>query len=495
MKKLLFLFFIFSFYLSNTEAQPDFEFSPLALEAFEKVNSFRFEEARRLLTQIKRDDPKNYIVYHIENYIDFYTIYINEEKKEFDQLERNKDIRLKMIRKGNPDSPYFLFIQASIRLQWAMTRLKFEEYVTAFLEINKAYKLLEKSQKQFPDFMPAKKDLSILHAMVGTIPDNYKWGVKFLTGMEGTISQGKKEMEEVISFARNNDFIYETEALTLYSYILMILDKKGEEAWESLKSANLNPKSSLLACFTLANAAMGTNRNEEAIKILENRPRGSAYQPFPYLDFLLGKAKLQRLDKDAEKSFLRFIKNFKGQNYVKEAHQKLGWCALLNNDKQGYFFQMKQCKEKGNTLFGSDQSAMIEADAERSPDLTLLKARLLFDGGYFDRALDLLNTRKAADYSDKYFRLEYSYRKGRVLHGLDREQEAIRFYQLAIEEGKDEPYYFAANAALKAGQIYEGNRNIPKAKKYYNLCLDMKPHEFRTSLHQQAKAGLMRVQK
>ena len=51
-----------------------------------------------------------------------------------------------------------------------------------------------------------------------------------------------------------------------------------------------------MASFILANVAMRTDRGGEAIKILENRPSGKQYHPFPYLDYMLGLAKLQRLD-------------------------------------------------------------------------------------------------------------------------------------------------------------------------------------------------------
>ena len=65
------------------------------------------------------------------------------------------------------------------------------------MEIKRAFHLLERNQRLFPDFMPNKKNLGLMHALIGTVPDAYRWGVQIL-GMHGTIDQGKAEIEEVL---------------------------------------------------------------------------------------------------------------------------------------------------------------------------------------------------------------------------------------------------------------------------------------------------------
>ncbi|MEZ4982998.1 MAG: hypothetical protein R2769_15725 [Saprospiraceae bacterium] len=281
--------------------------SPTAVEAYHEVMNLRFKKAEALIAKMKREEPSNLIRIQLENYIDFFTVYIREDASQFERLEKNKDARIELIKQSNlTQSPYYLYLQANIRLHWALARLKFEEYATAFLEVNKAFKLLEENEKLFPNFLPNKKDLGILHAMVGTIPDNYKWGVKLLTSLNGTIDQGKKEIEWVLEKAKTTEFLYKEETVVLYAYLLMHLENDSETAWAKLNSGFLNPEKSLLACFTLANVAMRTERNDEAISLLKNRPVGPEYFDFPYLDFMLGLAKLRRLDKDSEIYFSRF---------------------------------------------------------------------------------------------------------------------------------------------------------------------------------------------
>jgi len=65
----------------------------------------------------------------------------------------------------------------------------------------------------------------MLHAIVGTIPDKYKWGVKLLSGMKGTIKQGKSEMEEILTYSKTNDFMFEEETLVMYAFDLFCFGK------------------------------------------------------------------------------------------------------------------------------------------------------------------------------------------------------------------------------------------------------------------------------
>ena len=471
-----------------------FAFTPIARQAYDHATSLRFGEAYAAMAQMKLEDPNNLIVLHIENYIDFFTLYIEEDEATYRQLKKNRDLRLDKVKAGDRSSPYYLFVQADIRLQWALARLRFEDYLGAFTEVSKAHRLLKENEELFPDFMPNKKDLGILHAMVGTIPDSYKWGVKLLGGLEGTIAQGKKEVEEVLAYAQKNDFIFKEETVVLYAYLLLHLDNKEEEAWRAIAGSTLRPEENPMHCFVMANIAMRTGRNERAIQLLEQRRKGKAFFPFPYLDYMLGLAKLRRLDSDAAPHFQRFILHYQGRNFIKEAYQKMAWQELVNGNPVGYRRYMQACRSKGSAVAGGDKSAQQEAEHGAAPDLSLLKARLLFDGGYFKKGYQILSARQPENYSFPEGQLEYYYRLGRLLHGLKRYEEALQYYQFTIAQGADSPHFYACNAALQMGLIYEATGDLPKARAAFEQCLSLEPEEYRTGLHQKAKSGLARLE-
>jgi hypothetical protein len=482
--------------LSNqTQATGYFDFSAEARSAYDLATQLRLEEAKQKVAQLKISSPDNLAAYYIENYIDFFTIFINEDKKEFQKLEKAKDERIKKIKTGDSDSPYYLFMQAEIKLQWALVRLKFEEYVTALFEIKSAYKLLEKNQKRFPDFVANKKSLAIMHAMIGTVPDNYRWGVKLLSGMDGTIAQGQKELEEVIDYGKKQDFIFEQEAVVLYAFLMLHLNNKSADAWNIISNSKLDHKTSPLSAFALANLAMRTGRNAEAIKILSERPTAANFHSFHYLDYMMGVAKLRELDGEAVLYLKQYVQNFKGQNYIKEAYQKLAWDAALKSDTKACQGYMKDCQQYGHAFVESDKNALKEAKEGLLPNTTLLKARLLFDGGYYQRAYDLLKGKSHADFNDLKSQLEFNYRLGRITHQLKLTEEAVHYYNITIEKGRKQSYYFACNSALQLGKLYESLKNYGQAKQNFKKCLEIYPEEYQSGLHQQAKAGLNRLKK
>jgi hypothetical protein len=87
-------------------------------------------------------------------------------------------------------------------------------------------------------------------------------------------------------------------------------DKEG--AWETLDQLNLKLDDNLLNYFITASVAHYTGKNDQVISILSKRPTTSSYYPFPFLDYMIGNAKLNRLDRDADliisKNFFKIIK-------------------------------------------------------------------------------------------------------------------------------------------------------------------------------------------
>ena len=471
-----------------------FEYSPLVKQAYDKITNLRLDEGRILIDSIKRVEPSNMSVYHIENYLDFFTIFIKEESKEFEELKQNKSKRLAKIKQGPQDSPYYLFSLAEIELQWAISRLKFEEYFVAYTEVNRAYKLLEKNLELFPEFKGSLKSLGVIHAIVGTIPDNYKWGLKLIGSLDGTIAQGKEELEQVIAYSRQSDFLFKDETLVSYAFLLLHLDNQSDLAWKTITEANLDLENNPLACFAVANIAMRTGRSSEALVVLQDRPQSEEYLPFYYLDLLQGYAMLYTLDPSADYYIESYLNNYRGRNLIKDAYQKLAWHYLIHGNPIAYKNNMRLCKVRGATVIDSDKSAMKEADDKVLPNPTLLSARLLFDGGYYSRAKELLEETSVDYYHRDKDILEYTYRLGRVNHAMELTTEAISNYNYSIAFGINSPYFFACNSALQCGLIHEEMEDYNEAKRYYDLCIKMTPEDYKTSLHQKAKAGLNRLE-
>lgn len=494
MNRFLFTLGLLPILLAPAFTQGHFKWTSEARQAYDKLTQLRLREAQALIDQIKKNDPKNLLAHHLENYVDFFTLYILEDESAYKERKANRDQRIDLIERGDARSPYLLYTQADIRLQWALLKFKFNDYLGGFQDVHKAHKLLVKNAEAFPDFMPNLKNLSILHALIGTVPDSYKWGVKLLSGLEGTVAQGRREMERVLAYSKKHDFIYAGEMKAIYAYLLLHLANDPDAAWQYIQSAGFEPQQNPLHCFVLANIAMRSGHNDEAIELLQFRPRSRAMLPFDHLDFMLGLAKLNRLDPDADQFLLQYLQQFPGQTFVKEACQKLAWHALLFDGEEGYQQYMERCRQRGVALAGSDKHAQREAEAGLIPQPDLIRARLLFDGAYFRDALKVLEAIDGEQFSEKRDQLEFYYRKGRAYHGLENYPLAIWHYQQTIYHGEESTYFYACNAALQTALIYEELGNEKMAETFFRRCLSMYPDEYRNSLHQRAKAGLNRLQ-
>jgi tetratricopeptide (TPR) repeat protein len=246
--------------------------------------------------------------------------------------------------------------------------------------------------------------------------------------------------------------------------------------------------------FVRASILARAGKTDEAIQnLLKYHPDADEF-PFYYLDYLTGLNKLNRLDPDADHYFIRFLKNFRGQNTIKSGYQKLAWTFLLKENVVKYKEYIGKALTRGNVLMDNDLQASREANSGEIPNVILLKARLLSDGGYPDRAIHVLLDQSVKSYikSPKDL-LEYNYRLGKIYQLSGDLTSSLKYFEITIKEGIGQPWYFAENAALQSGIIFEQKKDYQNAAKYYRLCLTMKNTEYKKSLDQKARLGLKRL--
>jgi len=492
------LFFCLSFL--NNGSFANYDFNDNCKIAYSNIINFRFEEGGNLLKTESNLHPDNLIPIYIENYIDFLTLFISEDRKKYNLLIENKKDRIDKLENGDQKSPYYLYCIAELNMQWAMVHLKFGEYVSAAWELNKAYSLLSKNSDLFPEFLINHKSLGVMHALIGTIPDEYKWLTKII-GFKGTIKQGIDELAVVIdaTYKKKNFSYLKTEAIFLLTFVELNLQNKKDEIkkiYQLFESPDISGtiKESPLLIYSKSTLEMRNGMNDAAIQTLQNRSTASGVSPFCFLDYLTGVAKLNRLDKDAYKYFYSFLLNFKGVNYVKSSYLKLSWFYLLNDDIKNFNRYKAYTIKYGSTTVDEDKQALVEAKQQEVPNVFLLKARLLFDGGYFKDALSVLFQKSPIEIcKTRRDQIEFSYRVARIYHENGDISKAIIFYQNTISNGRDETFYFAANASLQLGLIYEIQGDKEMAKLYFNKAMNMNNTEYRNSIELKAKAGLNRL--
>jgi predicted negative regulator of RcsB-dependent stress response len=488
-KSTIFCLFII---LPNT-VLANFDFNSNCLKAYQLIFELKLNAARQLIAAEKRTHPKNAIVPLLENYTDYFYLITSENKQDFERLKEERSRRLEQIEDEESNSPYYLYAQAEINLQWALLRSRYGEFFAAAREIRKANSQLQENSKKYPGFHLNQKGIGLINVFLGNLPDGMLKSALSTFGIKGDVKKGLIMLDHLAqNLPRSSYEPFYEEVVFYYSFVLSDIVHAPDAYAKTMKYTARIADSSLLKSYLQAYVCARNAHNDEAISILTARPSGEAYQPFPYLELLMGTARLNKLDYSASASFKKFLTLNKGVNYIKDANLHLSWVALLNGDTGAYNAYIAKVKGVGYTYGEKDKQAMNEAGSP-APNAELLKARLLFDGGYYSKALDLLSGRSAADYKTIKDKAEFCYRVGRIYDALDKDDLALLNYQNAINYGKNQKYYYAATSALNMGKIYMKKSQFARAKASFNQAINMKDHEYENSIETQAKDALKKI--
>jgi hypothetical protein len=211
------------------------------------------------------------------------------------------------------------------------------------------------------------------------------------------------------------------------------------------------------------------------------------------MDYLNAECYLRKLEsKPGNRHMDLFLDNFKGRNFIKDAYRKKAWAQLLDGNDRAYQAEMAKVLEYGNDDVDIDKEAAREAQSGSLPHADLIRARLLFDGGYYLKADSVLLGIDTNELTEE-MALERTYRAGRVAHKSGNMDRSKAYYLKTIEQGRESERYYAGNASLKMGEIYESEINPDSALYYYNLCLDLDFDEYEASIHAKAKAAVERL--
>lgn len=493
-KKVFFTFFIVVANFFTASAY--YEFTKNLNNAYQKILSLQFVEAKLILDDENKTKPNNDLVLLYYNYIDFLKAFISESEVDYELLKENTEHRLQTIikKKENNLSPFHLYVQSEMLIQQALVGIKFEENLLSAKEIKRAYGLIRKNQNSFPTFILNNKVSGFLHVLIGAVPSRYQWIIR-LAGMEGSISEGLEELKGIHNAIGNTEFAsYRTEILfylgNIYSSFSLL--EESEELLTTMQPLiGVNP----LISFVAANILMKQGKNDLALAAIDSTLKNANAFQVVFLYYKRGLARLRKLDTGAETDFNYFLSHYEGKNNIKGAYQKLAWIALLKSDTVQYKRMLLLSTSKGTTLLDEDKDAAAEAVSGEIVNVYLMRARLLFDGGYYRQSLNEIRSRKIGDFHHFHDQLEVTYRLGRIMQLSNQLDKAIQYYEMTLKNGNSSTYYFAANSSLMLGLIYEEKKEYAKAKSYFEKCIGLNYDQYKNGIDQKAQAGIDRISK
>ncbi len=464
-----------------------------ARDAYSLILSLRIDEGLNLVRLHAISQPDNQIWPYLEDYGAFLRIFVQEDLRQIPSFLESSSRRLSRVANVPDSNPLSLMAQGQILLHQCALRLQQGKFIAAASDINKAFKLLKKNQKLHPSDVANLRLFGALKVVFGAIPDQYRWLVSIVSSLSGTIEEGLKDLHSILRTTTRADNIYYDETVMFTALAEGRMNNRPEYALSLVHEHLGSSPTSRGNQYLMAGLMLANGNNDETIDLLL-RPAGPpGATRIPFLDFMLGECKLFRGDADADDYLKRFLAHHKGKHFIKEAYQKLAWHALLAEDRTGYFSYLQQILIKGSATTDEDQQALHEAENHATPHPILLRSRLYYDGGYYEQAIMLLTEEFYGTLKQHAHRLEFLYRKGRILQAQKSYPEALHYLNLTITTGQFSKYYFSCSAALQCGIIHESLGSPESALKFYTLCLQMIPDTYATSLHQKARMGINRV--
>ena len=119
------LLFLVIFLGCGLTASANYSFNTRCLQAYKAIFDFRLNDARALIQQEKLQNPQNGIPVLLDNYIDYISLLTSDNKTDYNRLLDRKSGRIDILEENKENSPYYLFAQAEVYLQWGLIKGKF----------------------------------------------------------------------------------------------------------------------------------------------------------------------------------------------------------------------------------------------------------------------------------------------------------------------------------------------------------------------------------
>ena len=493
-KKYLGIFAGFLLLLLPEQLKASFVFSAPIQKGLEAAVAMHKSEVAKQLQLEKAARPENSMILLVEDYQDFYQLVFAANPNALKAAQKRLDTRLSALERDKSSGAWQLFAKGRMHFQRALLHGIQKNYFTAAIQLSKANSAIGELHKAYPDFLPGQREKALLDVVFGGVPDQYKW-VASAVGWKGNEKNGMAVLNGIVAKIEGSAYKALTdESRIMVACILGFTKDQEKAAWHVLSASPELAKSNLTGLYVMSRLGGKAGRTEEVVQFLLNRPNAPNYHLFPFLDFNLATAFLHLNDPRALNYFEIYLASDEPRLLKKSALLGMAYYYLLKNDHDAVYATLARTEMKGPNLNESDEQAYLEAQRFliALPQVDLLRARLQYDGGYYEKAWKTLEALHREQLSAAE-QLEYYYRRGQVLNDWGKLEQAISPYKQAIAMGKNDGNYLPANACYRLGIIYEKQGQNAIAIQYFERCLQFNKHPYAWSLSFKAKAGINRL--
>lgn len=388
-------------------------------------------------------------------------------------------------------------MSSEMLIQQSIRKIMAKQYLPAAMRLRDARNRMKEAQNlalQDPD---VARIAGLFNVAFSAVPDQYKW-VTSLLGFTGDLNLGVSQLTlATTSQAR----MPEASVILYYIFKNLLLDEAAtfRYAHEFRRMFPLSPVPLLM----LGTGHLDAHHVDSALFYLK---KVSAFRPDPlrvystFTEYFTAKALLFQLRFDAaQATFKQFLFTHQGSTFKADAAFRLALALELSGSRKEAL-KWYQIVVNGASA-GFDEDAYAIQTAQRllqTPlteiECTLYRARFSFDGGNLELAasqlLSLQGQLPGLGTEDK---CEFYYRAGRIRHEQSRNEEALKYYTIAIGTPGIRNAWMRAYAWFYSGMLYEKQGRLELAKTAYREALKVEHSLYRVGLEQKCKAALRRL--
>ncbi len=464
--------------------------SVTADNALYEILNLRTVSARSLITKGKMDEPGNLYYEYLENWLEVIELSVYEQDERYPRYLQSFENRIKRIKATqNKSSPSYNILLGEMYAHAGMANLLYNDYLSGFRKILAADEYVDRNLKEHPGYWMNDKLSGTMHVAFDMMPSVLRWFAN-LFGLKGNAATGYKQLDQYMKIAQNQPGL-QSEALLYYSFVLK-LSKREQEAAEFMKRGTNLFHSPALNIYFLSNLFYVAGRNEEALITLNSFPKDKIEVPFRHINYLEGKAKMNRLDPDANVPLSKYLEASHFKNNKREVCLKLSYFYFMLNDRDRFNYYTKLIDKLPKAKMDRDKEADVENDRGYEPHPALLKARFLIAGGYFNKARAVIQTIAFNTLSFKAYQTEYYLLLAKIGIANRQFDEAIVLCNRAISIGRKMKEHYAADAALVAGIAAQQENKINVAIDYWKNSLDIDGQEdvYIENIHKNARVKI-----
>ncbi|MBN2167088.1 MAG: hypothetical protein JW717_12485 [Marinilabiliaceae bacterium] len=420
-------------------------------------------------------------VTYLRHYHLFITFLRYERESDYLQFKRFDD---KLINDWNNKEldPNLKTLQANVYFHKGVVEAIHTNNWSAFSSFADGYRLI-RNNESLTSNNDIQKFQSIFLILFDQLPESVNWLTQFV-GLKGNTNAGFKQLAQYLESVSNIEGIYD-EGL-IYTALMHL-------KFNNTHSVFLNKNSDLFQNqeSPVLNYIYGwlTLKNQVKIKKFSN----SLTEKFPLLYYINGRHYLNALNDSCINQFNSFIEKFEGNSYKADALLRCCIFYKIKNDT----VQLKKTILQLNNLNGYstslDQRAKKEANIISSANQFLLKSRLLYDGGEYDKAINILTSHKEEIQMNNAFHEEYFYRLAQLYKKQGLYTKAIENYKLSMTV-KNPKYYYAPTAAYEIAHYHYKQGNYEKSKYYIKQCDKLNTNDFKADIKQKNDALKLKLE-